>query len=290
MYKEGKLTNQRGEQLATHTWSPSAGSAAGLVFLAHGFSEHLGQYHEVAQHLCENQFYVFGHDHIGHGKSDGKRAYIESVDHFTEDVIQHCTLIKEEHPTLKMFIVGHSMGGMITIRAALKHKEFFDGIVLNGPLIIPGPQILGMDLRSTPLKTFIGRSVLGLLSWVMPEQTLGGGDLNRVTRDQEMVETLSKDELRWTGGCKVRLLLAFVDCLQDNINQLQELRTPFLCVQGSADVLCNPSGSKLLYSESLAEDKEIKIFEASKHQLFFEIKDVRTEVFGDVSRWLTKRI
>ena len=33
---------------------------------------------------------VFGHDHLGHGESDGKRAYIENVDFYVDDVIQHC--------------------------------------------------------------------------------------------------------------------------------------------------------------------------------------------------------
>ena len=33
---------------------------------------------------------VFGHDHLGHGESDGKRAYIENVDYYVDDVIQHC--------------------------------------------------------------------------------------------------------------------------------------------------------------------------------------------------------
>ena len=33
---------------------------------------------------------VFGHDHMGHGESDGSRAYIEDVDHYVDDVITHC--------------------------------------------------------------------------------------------------------------------------------------------------------------------------------------------------------
>ena len=33
---------------------------------------------------------VFGHDHLGHGESEGKRAYIENVDHYVDDLVQHC--------------------------------------------------------------------------------------------------------------------------------------------------------------------------------------------------------
>ena len=45
-----------------------------------------------------------------------------------------------------------------------------------------------------------------------------------ITRDKDAQEMLGKDQLRWTGGCKVMLLLAFVICMDDNINQLTEVR------------------------------------------------------------------
>ena len=72
---------------------------------------------------------------------------------------------------MKLFIVGHSMGGMVSVRAALMHKNFFQGMVLNGPLIIPGPQVLGMDLRASPFRTFVSRGVLKFLNLFIPEVT-----------------------------------------------------------------------------------------------------------------------
>ncbi|XP_023321474.1 monoglyceride lipase [Eurytemora carolleeae] len=261
MYNEEDLENSRGEKLAVHTWKPRD----------------------------DEGFYVFGHDHVGHGKSDGRRVYIENVDDYCDDVIQHCLLVKEKYPSLKLFIVGHSMGGMITVRSALMHKNFFHGMILNGPLIIPGPQVLGMDLRASPFRTFVSRAVLKFLSLFIPETPLGGPDLHMVTRDMEMHKILKKDELRWTGGCKVRLLLAFTDCLDENINQLSDVRTPFLIIHGSKDILCNPVGSDLLYRRSMCADKKFKVYEGSKHQLFFELPHVRNEAFQDVAEWIKER-
>ena len=41
------------------------------------------------------------------------------------------------------------MGGMIALRAVLRHPGFFTGLVLNGPLIVPGPQVTGcLDLTA----------------------------------------------------------------------------------------------------------------------------------------------
>ena len=45
---------------------------------------------------------VFGHDHIGHGESDGSRAYIENVDHYVDDVITHCMKMQVTYYKLNM--------------------------------------------------------------------------------------------------------------------------------------------------------------------------------------------
>ncbi len=37
----------------------------------------IGWYDELARRMAMNGFVVFGHDHRGHGRSEGKRAYIE---------------------------------------------------------------------------------------------------------------------------------------------------------------------------------------------------------------------
>ena len=99
------LTNRRAQQLHCHYWKGQQRRC--LVFLSHGFSEHLGLYHEVSTLYCtvlycavlyykvgtllaERGMVVFGHDHIGHGESEGRRAYIENVDHYVDDLVQHC--------------------------------------------------------------------------------------------------------------------------------------------------------------------------------------------------------
>ena len=116
------------------------------------------------------------------------------------------------------------MGGMVAVRAVLRHPDFFSGMILNGPLIVPGPQIGPIDFRATPFRTFISKAVLQLLSWFIPNVSLGKPNLNVITRDKEAQLMLVQNPLRWTGGCKVMLLLAFVYCLDDNFNQLNDVK------------------------------------------------------------------
>jgi len=86
------------------------------------------------------------------------------------------------------------------------------------------------------------------------------------------------------------LLLAFVYCLDDNINQLTDVITPFLIVHGDNDKLCNPIGSELLYRRSQVTDKTLKIFPGACHQLFLEISNTRYQVFSEIQQWIEKRL
>ena len=41
-----------------------------------------------------------------------------------------------------LFIIGHSMGGMLSIRLVQDHPDLFKAMVLVGPLIYPGPSAI----------------------------------------------------------------------------------------------------------------------------------------------------
>ena len=54
MYLTDRMTNRRNQQLFSHYWLSSSGEEERcLVFLSHGFSEHLGLYQEVGEYLSE---------------------------------------------------------------------------------------------------------------------------------------------------------------------------------------------------------------------------------------------
>ena len=100
-------------------------------------------------------------------------------------------------------MVAHSMGGMVALRAALCYPKMFQGMVLQGPLIIPGAQFGPIDFRVTSLRAFPVRLVLGSLNLFRPEMILGGVNMDLISRDEEVKRALASDGLRWSSGCKV---------------------------------------------------------------------------------------
>ena len=117
--------------------------------------------------------------------------------HHDHDDVTQMYNAQDKHPDLPLFLIGHSMGGMIALRSVLRHPGFFSGMILNGPLIVPGPQVnsnkfsavpviycqIGpIDFRSTPFRTFVSKAVLQLLSWVIPHVPIGRPNMNIITR------------------------------------------------------------------------------------------------------------
>ncbi|GFU33589.1 monoglyceride lipase [Nephila pilipes] len=144
------ILNTKGQKLFCKYWEPPE-KARALVFIAHGYAEHCLLYDPLAQTLASNNFYVFSHDHVGHGQSEGIRAQIDTFDKFVDDVFNHIDLVRNKFPDLICFICGHSMGGAISILAALKKPDFFNGVILIGPAVTTNPEV------TTPFKTALAK-------------------------------------------------------------------------------------------------------------------------------------
>ena len=67
----------------------------------------LGNYHTIGEELANDNILAFGHDHIGHGQSDGIPAYIEDVDDYVDDLVEHCK-VKWEQQFTRLGIVKNN--------------------------------------------------------------------------------------------------------------------------------------------------------------------------------------
>ncbi|KAL3202594.1 hypothetical protein MRX96_042413 [Rhipicephalus microplus] len=132
----GSFRNRDGHKISCVTWSPEVEPRA-LVFVAHGYAEHCHSpcYDVLARKLVGQGCYVFSHDHVGHGKSEGPRALVKSADTYVDDILTHVDLVKQKYPSRPVFLFGHSMGGTMCVGSALERPKQFSGMVLNAPAL-----------------------------------------------------------------------------------------------------------------------------------------------------------
>lgn len=46
---------------------------------------------------------------VGHGQSEGERVYVDTVNTYVQDAINHISAMKEKYPHVPCFIMGQSM-------------------------------------------------------------------------------------------------------------------------------------------------------------------------------------
>ena len=229
----------------------SVDDPARLVVLVHGYGEHIGRYEHVAEALAARGSSVVGPDHVGHGRSAGEPALVEDFEPLVDDLR---AVVHDARGDLPVVMVGHSMGGLIAIRYAQRHREDLAGLVLSGPAVGLGPVIEG---------------------WLEdpPSDPIDGAVLSR---DPAVGEAYAADPLVYHGGWKRPTLEAFVaaDAAIAAGPGFGDL--PLLYVHGGDDQLV-PAGLARPVVERLAgEDSELVVIDGARHEVFNETDQVET--------------
>lgn len=115
---------------------------SGLLLMLHGMGEHSGRYEKFRQELEDLNLDLAVFDFRGHGQSEGRRVYVDSFSDYLDDI--NCCLEyiqKEIKAHSKIYLLGHSMGGLAAVTWALKNQGRLKGLFLSSPC-------LGIPMRS----------------------------------------------------------------------------------------------------------------------------------------------
>lgn len=124
------------EKVYYRHWDVDSAKAA-IVFL-HGFGEHTGLYDRYAAALATRGIALWALDHPGHGRSDGRRGYIESLPALSANGRMLLNLVAEQLPGVPIILQGHSLGAATALYQTLTDPSGISKLVLSGsPLAIP---------------------------------------------------------------------------------------------------------------------------------------------------------
>jgi len=276
---KGTLIGTRSVRLAYGTWLPDAEPRA-VVVLVHGMHEHMGRYVHVIDALTQHGYAVYGQDHRGHGESQGVRGFVERFDYLVDDLHLLVSKAHTTHPQLPLFMVGHSMGGLIAVRYALQHQANLTGLIVSGTAIQFGDHVSPWIKRmSAMLATLLPRLPI----------TASHAEVESVlSRDPAVQLGWDNDPLCYQGKVRARLGHEFLKAAMDTRLRVGQLRLPLLVMHGTADKLADPSGSQVLYDAVQSSDKTLKLWNESRHEIFNELD--KAEVIAFMLRWLDQRV
>jgi alpha-beta hydrolase superfamily lysophospholipase len=128
-----------------------------LVQIAHGMGEHARRYDWVARQLIAEGYAVYANDHRGHGETSGPVLGYMGADGWNRalaDMYELGQLARGKHEGLKLILLGHSMGSMLSQQYITRYGCSIDALVLSGS---PG-------FRESKL-AFIGHMMMKFERW-----------------------------------------------------------------------------------------------------------------------------
>ena len=275
-HAEGKFTGSNKLNLNWQSWIPD-GAPVAVLLVVHGLAEHSGRYTNPVNYFVPKGYAVYSFDLAGHGKSDGKRGYVERFTNYVDDVKTYYDIVKQQNKGTKIFLVGHSMGGTIATAYAIKHQDELNGLILSGAVLKAGASITKATM-----------TMAKLLSVLLPKMGVSKLDASAVNRDKTEVDAYLRDPLNYTGKISARLGAELLNEIQSLPAQISKITLPILIMHGSADRLSDPASSKTLFDGVSSKDKTLKYYEGFYHEIFNDAQ--RQQVFADMEEWLKRHI
>jgi alpha-beta hydrolase superfamily lysophospholipase len=269
---EGNFKGVRNANIYYQAWLPE-GDVKAVLFVVHGLGEHSGRYMNHVNYFVPLGFAVYGLDHLGHGKSDGEREVIERFADYTDALTTYYRMVKGWQPGKPIFILGHSMGGLITCTYLLDHQADFKGAIISAPAIKVGENISSMTIT-------IGK----LLSLIAPKTGVLALDATAISHDPAVVKAYADDPLVFHGKTPARLAAEMLKTMMRVTAETDKITLPFIVVQGSQDKLVDPAGAQMLYDKAGSKDKTLKMYKGLYHEVHNEPE--RATMFKDVETWL----
>jgi lysophospholipase len=275
-HREGSFTGVGGVSIFCQAWLPPD-PCRGVVAIAHGAGEHSGRYQHVAQRLVREGYAVYALDHRGHGRSEGPRALLDRMDNLVADLdilVLQASREQQAGPGSErpVFLLGHSMGGTVSLCYALRHQDRLTGLVLSAPLAAIEPP--------SPALRIVART----LSRVAPQVPIVGVDPEQLSHDPAVVEAYISDPLVHHGKLPARTAVELADAVESFPGRVPEITVPTLILYGTADTVCLTEGSVMLGERIGAADRTVKSYPGLYHEIFNERKQER--VMDDLCAWL----
>lgn len=276
-HQEGRFQGHKNISLYYQCWLPD-GRPGAVLLVAHGLADHSGRYLNLVNYFVPEGYAVYAFDYRGHGKSEGRRCYVDRFSDYLADMETFYDMVRRAIPDAKIFLVGHSVGGTISTAFAISHQPELAGLVLSAPVLKPGASITRGQI-----------TMARVLSALLPKMGVAGLDASAISQDKNVVTAYVNDPLVYHGKVCARTGTELINTIERDLPpRIDKLALPVLIMQGSEDRLSNPDGSSMLFQAVASKDKTLKRYSGFYHEIFNE--PGRLQVLKDMDDWITRHL
>ena len=249
-----------------------------VLLLQHGYGEYarrfVRQYNQLIPHLLRMGVSVYAFDMWGSGHSPGRRG-LTDVGQAVEDHLAARRKLREQ--PLPVFLLGHSLGGLVTATSVVRDQCGLSGVVLTSAAL--------QHEASQALLAFA--RVSGFFAPTV-RAPLKAADISLLYRGAEQDTQLAADPLFYRGRLPMLVAGTGGNIAHDNWKLYPDWKVPLLVMHGTADTWTDPHGSQRLFEAVASEDKTLRLVEGGYHELLNDTE--RDETLGVLLTWLERRL
>ena len=215
---------------------------------------------------------VFAFDLEGHGRSPGRRGSADVERAVGQHLAARRKLSVERLP---VFLLGHSLGGLVTATSVVRDPAGVAGVVLSSPVL---------EVTTNAFERLLAR-------WVAPRfPNLPGRVLDRrgLSRVPEQLARVDGDPLMYKGAMPAGLGASILAAVERNWPHYHHWRAPTLVIHGTADRITEVEGSSRFVDTIASRDKTLHLVEGGYHELLNDVG--REETLQLALSWLEKRL
>lgn len=275
--EKGEATFQgfEGVPIYYRYWRESHMPQAVLV-IVHGLGEHSGRYQYLMEAMAPRQINVYAFDLRGHGRSGGKRGALRSWQEFRQDLDLFLSLVRGKEPDVPLFLLGHSLGGLIALDYVLESPVHVKGVITSSPALVS----TAISKEKVLLAKVLSRLLPGL-------QIKSGLEARGISSQPEEVQRYVEDPFVHDMGTP-RLGTEIFATQVRTLANAAGISVPLLIVHGEADPLTPVQSSQDLYRRVVSPQKTIITYPGSYHEIHNDFP--RDQEFDDLAAWIINRL
>lgn len=287
-------------QLRYALFPKTQGAPKGTVCLVQGRTEFIEKYFETIADFQSRGFAVATFDWRGQGGSqrlirNKKLGHVNNFDDYWTDLQSfHSSILLPDSPG-PYYLVGHSMGGLVSLYAGSRDRMMFDRIFLSAPMVGLDRQPFSMAGMATLTKAMcwvgLGRMAIGRKAdKPSSEMPFAGNPVTSdVTRFMRSVDVLKarpdlevgNPTVRWGASAFSAMAGAGTDAFPGAI------KIPVLMLAAARDEIVSTNAIETLGLRM--RTGRHAIIAAAKHEMFMENDDIRGQVFAAFDAFITNQ-
>ena len=294
-----------GIEISAYKWFPdNRNNIKGVVQIVHGMAEHAEDM-RFCRSLTKAGYAVYANDHRGHGKTAGS---LENTGYFAPDngwdlvvgdMYKLNEIISNNHPGIPVYLLGVSMGSLLSRSYIMKYGDKLSGVILIGTNGDPGPlKYVGILVSKIEMKIKGKKARSTILD------NLSFGNYNKAfSPNRTKFDWLSKDTSNVDGYvddpyCGYICTASFFYDLVTGVDYIGKFSNvkktpkdlPVLFLSGEDDPVGNMTRGVLevynLFKKAGIRDVDYKFYPEVRHEILNDIS--KEEVHRDIIEWLDK--